>query len=84
MVKRCFHQKDREYFIIVDDEYEEVELDYVITQDLTPVNGKTYYTRSGPPYVYTEFDGDEFEQGVDYYEQIFAENVIYYVQEYNL
>ena len=47
---------------------------YAATEDATPQDGKTYYTRSGAgtsasPYVYTEFTGDTFDAGTTYYEK---------------
>ena len=44
---------------------------YPLTKDVTKQNGKTYYTRSGsaPNYTYTEFTGNAFVSGTDYYEE---------------
>ena len=46
---------------------------FTITSDITPLSNKKYYTRSGTaynnnPYVFTEFTGDSFVSGTDYYE----------------
>lgn len=65
---------DRFMFILYGENVFEVfGHEYVATEDQTPQDGKTYYTRSGAgtdesPYVYSVFSGSSFVSGTTYYE----------------
>lgn len=50
------------------DAHSEIPATYKATEDLEPVTGKTYYTKSGD--IYTEFTGSTFATGTTYYEMV--------------
>lgn len=55
---------------VTEDDFKDAPAEYEVTQDTSPQPDKTYYTRSGYEghFVYTEFEGTEFDPLVIYFE----------------